>query len=201
MSNTNDYYNSNSQTFFESTIQADLSHLYERFLQYVPDQGKILDLGCGSGRDVKAFKDLGYVVDAMDASEELVKLATAHTGIQVRQQRFEDLTEQNGYDAVWACASLLHVEYDKLPDILTKINRALKKNGIFYMSFKLGDHDGQRDGRYFTDMNDDRFNKLNTDQIGFTTVDKWRTRDARPDRDVEWFNVILKKSAKGELLC
>lgn len=193
MSNTNDYYNSNSRTFFESTIQANLSHLYERFLQYVPEQGKILDIGCGSGRDVKAFKDLGYVVDAMDASEELVKLATAYTGIQVRQQRFEDLTEQNEYDAVWACASLLHVEYDKLPDILTKIYRALKNNGIFYMSFKLGDHDGQRDGRYFTDMNDDRFSKLNTDQLGFTIVDKWQTRDARPDRDVEWFNVILRK--------
>ncbi len=187
------YYNNNSESFFESTVQVDMTYLYDRFLQHIPAKGSILDLGCGSGRDTKAFKDRGYIVDAIDGSEELVRLASAYAGVSVKFLLYEQLESINEYDGIWACASLLHVEYKMLPDILSKINRALKENGVLYMSFKLGDHDGQRDGRYFTDMNDERFIALNTDKLGFTLIDKWQTRDARPDRDVEWFNVILRK--------
>lgn len=192
----NNFYNTNSQDFFNSTVSADVSYLYDRFLQYIPENGKILDLGCGSGRDAKAFKDRGYAVDAIDGSEELVRLATEYAGIPVKQKFYEELDAVEEYDGIWACASLLHVEYKILPDILSKINRALMQNGVLYMSFKLGDHDGERDGRYFTDMNDERFNALNTEELGLTLVDKWQTRDARPDRDVEWFNIILKKKAQ-----
>ena len=69
MTNTLDYYNRNADSFFESTACVDMSPLYERFLALVGPQGTILDAGCGSGRDAKAFRDLGYQVSAFDASE------------------------------------------------------------------------------------------------------------------------------------
>lgn len=76
MSITEQYYQENSQEFFDSTVTADVTPLYDHFLKYVPENGYILDLGCGSGRDTKAFLNKGYQVDAIDGSEELCALAT-----------------------------------------------------------------------------------------------------------------------------
>lgn len=193
MTETLDYYNSNADQFFASTIEADISELRNRFIQYFKQGDYILDLGCGSGRDTKAFLDKGFRVDAIDGSEELCKKASEYTGIRVKHQYFQDINEEEKYDGIWACASLLHVAYDELTDVFTRIHKALKTNGIFYMSFKLGDSDVVRDGRCFADMNDSRFDALNVQALGFEEIDRWQTIDVRPDRDVEWFNVILKK--------
>ena len=71
--------------------------------------GHILDAGCGSGRDSKAFQELGYAVSAFDASEEICRFATEYLGQEVQCRRFEDVIEENCYDGIWASASLLHV--------------------------------------------------------------------------------------------
>ncbi len=193
MSDTLSYYNDNADQFFASTIEADISELRSRFTKYLKQGDYILDLGCGSGRDTKAFLYQGFRVDAIDGSDELCKKASEFTGIQVKHQYFQDITDEDKYDGVWACASLLHVEYNELPDVFTKIHKALKTSGIFYMSFKLGDSDVIREYRHFTDMNDERFNALNVQTIGFEEIERWQTLDVRPDRNVEWFNVTLKK--------
>lgn len=193
MTETLDYYNSNADQFFASTIEADISELRNRFIQYFKQGDYILDLGCGSGRDTKAFLDKGFRVDAIDGSEELCKKASEYTGIRVKHQYFQDINEEEKYDGIWACASLLHVTYYELSDVFIRLHKALKTNGIFYMSFKLGDSDVIRDGRCFTDMNDLRFDSLNVQRLGFEEIDRWQTIDVRPDRNVEWFNVILKK--------
>ena len=193
MSNSIGYYNTNADQFFASTIGADISELRNRFTKYLNQGDYILDLGCGSGRDTKAFLDQEFRVDAIDGSEELCKKASEYTEIQVKNQCFQDLNEEDKYNGVWACASLLHVEYNELPDVFSKVYTALKTNGVFYMSFKLGDSDVIREDRHFTDMNDERFDALNVQAIGFEVIDRWQTLDVRPDRNVEWFNVILKK--------
>ena len=79
---------------------------------------------------------------AMDASEEMCKLAEIHTGLEVLHMTFEEMDFDSVFDGIWACASLLHVPEKELSDILTKIARALKDSGILYMSFKLGDFEG-----------------------------------------------------------
>lgn len=193
MSDSLSYYNANADSFFDSTIEADVSDLRYRFLAYHSSDAHILDLGCGSGRDVKAFLDMGYKVDALDGSEELCKKASEYTGIQVKCSDYESLDAVDKYDGVWACASLLHVRYDALSSVFKKIRTALKTGGILYMSFKIGDRDELRDGRYFTDMNDERFDALNISDLGFDLMDKWETTDVRPERDIRWFNVIVKK--------
>ena len=156
MNQTSNYYNQHAQAFFENTYQVEMESLYTPFLIYLPEQALILDLGCGSGRDTLAFKKKGYQVEAIDYSAELVKKARELTNIEVRQQSFYDLAENNKYDGIWACASLLHCERDRLTEVLGLIFKALKPNGVCYMSFKYGDSDREKEGRSFTDLNESK---------------------------------------------
>lgn len=190
--NTTEYYNKNSLEFIEGTINVDTGILRDRFLKYIPSGGKILDLGCGSGRDTKCFLEAGYQVTAIDASQELCLKATEYTGINVRCTRFEELNDVKEYDGVFACASLLHVQEGDLPDILTKINKALKQQGVLYASFKYGDFAGERDGRYFHDMNEVSVEELFITVSGFRIVEVWQSHDVRRDKEVYWINVIAR---------
>ncbi|MCR5025794.1 MAG: class I SAM-dependent methyltransferase [Lachnospiraceae bacterium] len=166
--------------------------LRDRFLKYIPSGGKILDLGCGSGRDTKCFLEAGYQVTAIDASQELCLKATEYTGINVRCTRFEELNDVKEYDGVFACASLLHVQEGDLPDILTKINKALKQQGVLYASFKYGDFAGERDGRYFHDMNEVSVEELFITVSRFRIEEVWQSHDVRRDKEVYWINVIAR---------
>lgn len=190
--NTTEYYNKNSLEFIEGTINVDTGILRDRFLKYIPSEGKILDLGCGSGRDTKCFLEAGYQVTAIDASQELCLKATEYTGINVRCTRFEELNDVKEYDGVFACASLLHVQEGDLPDILTKINKALKQQGVLYASFKYGDFAGERDGRYFHDMNEVSVEELFITVSGFRIEEVWQSHDVRRDKEVYWINVIAR---------
>ena len=191
---TETYYNENYQEFFDSTVDADVVPLYERFCKYVPIGGKILDLGCGSGRDVKAFRDMGYDAHGVDGSPDLCRLASEYTGIQITCMDFENLDVSNEYDAIWACASLLHVPSDKLSFLLTRLNEALKDDGILYMSFKYGDFEGERDGRFFTDMTEERFAAVMQKASGVAILEEWYSEDVRRGNETSWFNVILSKT-------
>lgn len=194
MDKTGQYYRDNSQEFFDSTVNAEVTPLYEHFLKYVPEGGSILDLGCGSGRDTGAFKKMGFDVDAVDGSKELCELASEYTGIPVRCMDFMDLSEIEKYDAIWACASLLHVPSKDLPVVLSKMRSSLKPQGIMYISFKFGDHEGERDGRFFNDMTSERFSAIIDGMPNLTKEEEWYSEDVRRGKNVRWFNVILRKA-------
>ena len=187
------YYKDYAEEFFESTIDADVTPLYDHFLKYIPNGGKILDLGCGSGRDTKFFLNQGYDVEALDGSSELCKMASEYTGIEVKCMDFFDLDDESKYDGIWACASLLHVDRERLPEILGIIKKALVSNGYLYASFKYGDYKDIRDGRYFVDLNEDSLKEILSSVQGFDIVEMWQSQDVRRGKDVDWINVILKK--------
>lgn len=88
--------------------------IQDAFLSYLKPGARILDFGCGSGRDTKYFLEHGFEVDAIDGSERLCALAGKLTGIPVKQMLFEDLDAMDVYDGIWACASVLHLEYEPL---------------------------------------------------------------------------------------
>lgn len=190
---TSQYYSDNSQEFFESTVTADMTPQYEHFLKYVPSGSIILDLGCGSGRDTKAFLKMGYAVEAIDGSEELCRLASDYTGITVKCMDFMELNSIERYDAIWACASLLHVSSAQLPILFSKMKGALRENGIVYMSFKHGDFEGERNGRFFLDMTSERFHALCNTDIGFQIEEEWYSEDVRVDKTDIWYNCIVRK--------
>lgn len=191
---TIDYYNTQADQFIETTFNVDMESLYRPFLENLPKKAFILDLGCGSGRDALAFKNKGYQVDAIDYSEKLVRKATELTGIKVRHQSFYDLSDIDRYDGVWACASLLHCERDRLNEVLERMLQALKNHGLIYMSFKYGNQDREKDGRYFTDLNEQQAQQLLDPLNNIELLKQWITVDKRPDRTEEWLNILLQKN-------
>ena len=191
------YYNRHAEEFCAGTFSADMSRNRDRFLAYLQPGSAILDAGCGSGRDTLAFLSAGYQVDAFDASDEICRIASQKTGIPVSRQRFEKLEGQELYDGIWACASLLHVAAADLPDVLVRLYRLLKKQGIMYVSFKLGDGERQKDGRYFNDMREEVLCRLLCG-AGFIVKETYITQDVREDRrDEAWVNVIAEKMSEG----
>ena len=158
---TLEYYQKNADLFVEGTVSADMYDEQVRFLRMLPPHAYILDFGCGSGRDAKAFLDQGYQVDAVDGSPELCCTASELIGKPVKQMLFDDLSVSNQYDGIWACASILHLPRRDLVDVLPKISNALKTDGVLYASFKYGSYEGMRDGRYFTDFTEESLEAFN----------------------------------------
>ena len=197
---TIDYYNKHAEAFCAGTIDADMHRTRARFLAYLTPGQKILDAGCGSGRDILAFRAAGYEVDAIDASAELCRIASLRTGVNVRQQRFEEIDGQEQYDGIWACASLLHVKKETLPDVLTRLRRLLKKGGVLYVSFKYGTREREKDGRYFCDLTEETLATLLAG-AGFSLKEMFITEDVRKGHeDEKWVNALAgkKPAADGE---
>ena len=192
---TLDYYNKNAISFIEGTLHVDFSTLQKKFASYIEKGGSILDLGCGSGRDSKAFLEMGYSVVAIDGSQELCKLASKYIGQNVLCSTFQEYSPEELFDGIWACASLLHLKIGEIGKIMKKYASTLKDNGIFYVSFKYGTFHGERNGRFFTDMNEELFETL-LKGIPELSIDRqFITEDVRPGRKTEkWLNVFLKKS-------
>ncbi|MFH1726860.1 MAG: class I SAM-dependent methyltransferase [Pseudomonadota bacterium] len=187
------YYNQNAKKFFNDTVSVNMESFYREFLKYIPKGGYILDVGCGSGRDSKAFLDKGYKISAFDVSEEMVKMANKLTGVRIDLRAFNEVDEKNIYDGIWACASLLHVPHNELSAIMLKLLNALKSGGAAYVSFKHGTQERVKDGRIFTDLNEQGMTSLAESLPSVTIKKLWLTDDRRPDRQEKWLNAILLK--------
>jgi 2-polyprenyl-3-methyl-5-hydroxy-6-metoxy-1,4-benzoquinol methylase len=188
------FYQDNADDFFECTVNVDMSNIYQHFTKDLNTNALILDAGCGSGRDTKAFLDMGYNVEAFVASSELVSRASEYTGIEVKHSLFNGVDSIKRYDAIWCCASLLHVPELELPLTLNKLAKALKPGGTWYVSFKYGDTQREKDGRSFTDINEHILSELISNISNIEISSTWVTEDNRPDRDEKWLNAILAKS-------
>ena len=192
---TLDYYDKNAETFFTGTVSVDFSQTQNRFLNCFNEGTYILDFGCGSGRDTKYFLEAGMKVDAVDGSEEMCRIASEYTGIKVQQMLFQELDLHDKYDGIWACASILHLPKNDLKSVLQKMAAALKKHGIIYTSFKYGEFEGERNGRYFTDFTIETFQTFIQDIDHLQIKEDWITGDVRPGRgDERWLNLILQKN-------
>lgn len=188
------YYQQNTGSFVEGTVSADMHDARERFFKLLPSHAYILDFGCGSGRDAKAFLEQGYRVDAIDGSAELCRRASDLIGQPVKQMLFEDLSAVKQYDGIWACASILHLPRKELMSVLQKISDALKSGGILYTSFKYGEFEGIRGKRYFTDLTEESLTGLMKTVPSLQIVDTWITNDVRPGREEErWINILARR--------
>ena len=194
MNPTIDYYNLNAENFIENTQNVDMHLAQDRFLRLLDENALILDFGCGSGRDTRYFLNKGYQVTATDGSDELCRRASAFTGIEVKEMLFGELDEIDTYDGIWACSSILHLPKNELLLVIQKMYDALKGTGVIYTSFKYGDFEGERNGRYFTDFREDTFREFMKGIPELTIEDYWITDDVRPGRgDERWLNLILRK--------
>ncbi len=137
--------------------------------------------------------EAGYDVVSFDASEEMCKRASEYIGREVKNMRFEEMSFANEFDGIWACASLLHVAFEKLPEIVKKLHEALRTNGAVYASFKYGEGTKIRGDRVFSDFTEESVIPL-FENAGFKIVSNVVGTDSRPGReDEKWVNVICVK--------
>jgi SAM-dependent methyltransferase len=190
---TNQYYEDNAQDYYQSTVDLDLASLYSPFLELLSPGAHILDAGCGSGRDSLYFLNQGYKVSAFDASPVLARLASSLIGQSVLNIKFSQLDFIDEFNAIWACASLLHVPRSEIGSAFTKLSRSLKPGGIFYMSFKYGDKECFRNGRWFNDYDESSFLTLLRRHPHLSLIKIWKTTDIRPTRPDIWLNILLRK--------
>ncbi len=142
------FYRHNAQAYAE-WAKAPSTRL-SGFLALLPPGGSILELGCGAGNHSAAMLAAGFAVRATDGSPEMAGIAARRLGHPVDTMLFDELDECEAYDGVWASACLLHVPSDELAGILRRIRRALKRSGVFYASFKIGEGGGRDNlGRYY----------------------------------------------------
>jgi len=136
------FYRGNAEAYAKRTFTSRQARLMA-FLAQLPPGASILELGCGAGGDTAEMLARGFDVRATDGSPEMADVASKHLGRTVETLLFHDLDEVEAYDAVWANACLLHVPRAELADILARIWRAMKAEGVFYASYKEGDGDGR----------------------------------------------------------
>lgn len=194
MNTTLEYYNKNAEAFTADTANVKFSALQNDFISFIPDGGRIMDFGCGSGRDSLAFIKAGYEVVSVDGSEEMCKVAQKITGQPVIFSTFQDYIPDGKFDGVWACASLLHLTKNELPEVISKLCHCLTDGGILYMSFKYGSYVGDRNGRFYTDMTEESMSEIMSAFPEMHLVVEKLTSDVRPGRENEkWLNVFYKK--------
>ena len=194
MDKTIDYYERNADAFTEGTMDVAFTDVQERYLSYIPARGSILDFGCGSGRDTKYFISKGYSVEATDGSKKLCEIAGNNAGVTVKHMMFSELDEQEKYDGIWACASILHLPKEELKDVFERMIKAVKKGGYIYSSFKHGDFEGYRNERYFIDFTFESFHEFTKRFPEIKIIEEWISADVRPGRgDEKWLNLILQR--------
>ena len=195
--NTLDYYNKNSEEYFNSTLNVDMTNTYKEFLKLVPEGGKILDLGCGSGRDSMNFMKLGYEVTAVDGAKELAKKASVLLGKEVIVSTFEELELKEKFHGIWACASLLHIKREDLKIVLNNLYNNLDDKGVFYMSFKYGEKEYVDDkNRYFNCFTDESIISFINENTKFNILDLYITEDKLGRvNEIKWVNLICNKKS------
>ena len=186
------YYEENTQKFIDETFGNDVSFLYAMFEKHLKENVKILDIGFGSGRDSLYFQNRGYDVYSLDPVKAFCTHAKELGLKHIYHMSVQQMNFQNEFDGIWACASLLHIPSCELNNVFNKCHDALKDNGVMYCSFKYGEFEGERNGRFFMDLTEERLSEYIT-ETKFKILEVVVTKDVRIDRNERWLNVVLKK--------
>ena len=194
-----DYYDRYAVPYYEETVDLSMEEQLERFMDLLPENAEVLDLGCGSGRDTLFLEDEGFSVTAMDGSARMCELAEIHTGRDILHLRVEDMEFDDVFHGIWACAVLGHFPPDKIQEVMQKILNALKDDGILYFSVRKGDRNGRYNGRYYYDYSRDSLDNLMDPIPNIKVLDIWKTSDARgEDNKNKWYNELLRKVKNKE---
>ncbi|WP_293576892.1 bifunctional 2-polyprenyl-6-hydroxyphenol methylase/3-demethylubiquinol 3-O-methyltransferase UbiG [Phaeobacter sp.] len=136
---TLDVYAARAQDYVEQNERAmENDPQLAAFIAACPKGGKVLDLGCGPGVSSAVMAKAGLAPIAMDASDEMLKLAARHRGVTTLLASFDDIDGEDIYDGVWANFSLLHAPRAAFPGHLARIRRVLRSHAPFYIALKLG---------------------------------------------------------------
>lgn len=195
MNNTTiEYFNEKAEKCFLDAFTITERTNQDHFLSFLKPGARILDFGCGSGRDTAYFREKGFDVTPADGSEGMCRFASEYLKTPVRLLEFNELDEEEVYDGIYASASIMHLEYEKLVEVFPKMIRALKSNGIIYVSFKYGEEDGFLGKRYYCYMNEERFGKMIGQFEALAIEEQGIFGNEHPGQmDFRWLWAILRK--------
>ena len=188
-----DYYKENYKEYFDRTFSLDPSSFLGPVAERLSNGAMVLDVGCGSGRDLLWFKKKGFEVIGFERSAGLAELAREHSGVEVIEGDFDTYDcSFISADAIIASGSLVHVQHERLADILQNIVQALEKHGIFYVSLKQGEKTKTDDlGRSFYYWKDEELREV-FESLNFKVLDSYQNKSIANSDDV-WLSYILRR--------
>lgn len=193
-------YSQRAQAFWEGTRHHDVRQNIDALLQAIeaPQPFTILDLGCGPGRDLQTFTELGHLAIGLDGTEPFAAMARAHSGCEVWQQDFLqlDLPEQR-FDGVFANASLFHVPSVELPRVLRQLYATLKPGGVLFTSNPRGENqEGWSNGRYgaFYDL---ATWQRHVSSAGFVELTHYYRPPGLPRDQQPWLATVWRRPLEG----
>ena len=197
-SRTLEHYNQRAEDFWDGTRDHDVSQNIAALLRAI--QGSppftILDLGCGPGRDLKAFTEMGHVAIGIEGASKLAAMARAHSGCEVWEQDFLrlDLPAER-FDGIFANASLFHIPNQELPRVLAELRAALKPGGVLFSSNPRGhNEEGWNRGRYGAYHDLETWRGYLT-KAGFTEIEHYYRPPGLPREQQPWLATVWRKAA------
>lgn len=194
------HYDENAEWFWQGTKDHDVTQNYEAFLNAMP-AGKpldILDFGCGPGRDLAHFKQLGHNPVGLDGSFAFCRMARRHADCMVHHQSFLELELPAGaFDGIFANAALFHVPSSDLTRVLGQLCATLRDGGILFSSNPRGDYEGWSDGRYGYYIEFEQY-RAHLHEAGFVVVSHYYRPPGRPCHRQPWLAVISRKAPVTE---
>jgi SAM-dependent methyltransferase len=198
-----DYYQNHFNAYYQRTFSIDPSSFLEPLRKHLNPGCRILDIGCGSGRDMRWFKKLGFDVSGFERSSGLADLARHNTGCAVMEGDFEtfDFTALPS-DAILLAGSLVHVPHANLPLIFKRVTAGLKPGGKVLVSLKQGKGTGMDNrGRVFYFWQEKALGEL-FQTLGFTVL-AFNTQVSKVNARDIWLAYVLEAGSRraevGEL--
>ena len=190
------HYDENADDFWEGTRDHDVNQNRNELLKHLGGHGpyRILDFGCGPGRDLKAFRELGHEAIGLDGSERFVQMARKYSGCEVWQQDFLNLQLPSEYfDGIFANAALFHVPSQELPRVLKQLWAALKAHGVLFSSNPRGkNEEGWSGERYGVFYDLARWREL-VSAAGFSEIAHYYRPTGLPRHRQPWLASLWRK--------
>jgi SAM-dependent methyltransferase len=194
---TLEHYNQRAEDFWEGTRDHNVSQNIEALLQSIEGDPPftILDFGCGPGRDLNVFAELGHLAVGLEGAARLAVMARAHSGGEVWQQDFLKLNlPDNHFDGVFANASLFHVPSQELPRVLLELHATLKPRGVVFASNPHGDNEeGWNRGRYGAFHNLETWRRYMS-AAGFIELTHYYRPAGLPREQQPWLASVWRRS-------
>jgi SAM-dependent methyltransferase len=190
------HYDDAADAFWEGTRDHDVSQNVRALLSHLdPGPRRILDLGCGPGRDLLTFRDLGHEAVGLDGAARFVAMARRHSGCEVLHQDFLALDlPAAGLDGVFANASLFHVPRQELPRVLGELRTALRPRGVLFASNPHGQNqEGWNHGRYRTYLDPETWRAVVGD-AGFVELEHYYRPPGLPRAQQPWLATVWRRA-------